>query len=487
MKIFKVIVALLCIGLLSLIYGYFIERKNIKIEYVNIRSEKFSENFSGVRIVHISDLHLKSLTAYEKDVAAEINDVHPDIIAITGDFFRHRNIFEGFNAVEKLPKSIDQVKNFLHLLHAPYGVFICRGNNDFGDDKEVSNIFLDAMHRDEVNILVNSSSLVTKDNERIHLLGIDFPGFSRWEANEFSNRSYEDGRCMESWFSFENSYSHFLLGPDREKWSDYTYTGSLRQSNPDEGGIGLIFYSQFDLGYDAFYRLRRLAGWSKFVLSPHAANRPLGETECQIDMLANQWYRFKIRCFSKEDGTHIQAKVWPKETEEPAQWQADAVDTTHQFQNGTVGLWSHGKGLHQFDDLCVFTANGDTLMVDDFEDRDTFGWVDFNFEAEAIPWIRQAIPDSEFTVLLAHTPDVIAWADSAKIDLQLSGHTHGGQIQLPLLGPLVTGTDLGRKYAQGLFSFDHTTLFVTRGIGTILLPIRLFCRPEIVVIDLTAK
>lgn len=487
MKIFKMIVAIFCLGVLALLYGYAVERKNIEINYVNISSRKFSENFSGLRIVFISDLHLKSLTEYERNVAAKINELLPDIILITGDFFKHHAIFEGDNVVEKLPECIAQINTFLHLLRAPHGVYICRGNNDFGDDKEVSTIFLKEMHRNQVNILVNTSAVVVKDGAKIHLLGIDFPGFSRWEANEFSNRLYEDGRCLESWFSFENSYSHFMIGRDRARWRDYTYTGSFRQSNPEDGGIGFTFYSQFDLGYDAFYRLRRLAGWTKFVLSPHGAHQQIGETECQIDMLANQWYRFKIRCFSETDGTRMQAKVWRAEAEEPVQWPVNAIDSTKQFCSGAVGLWSHGKGLHQFDDLCVIDSGGDTLMFDDFEDGDTFGWVDFNFEAEAVPWIRRAIPDSEFTILLAHTPDAVAWADSAKIDLQLSGHTHGGQINLPLLGPLVTGTNLGRKYAHGLYKFDHTTLYITRGIGTILLPIRLFCRPEIVVFDVTAQ
>jgi predicted MPP superfamily phosphohydrolase len=75
-------------------------------------------------------------------------------------------------------------------------------------------------------------------------------------------------------------------------------------------------------------------------------------------------------------------------------------------------------------------------------------------------------------------------AEDLGIDLVLAGHTHGGQVRLPLVGALYSQTALGRKYAAGLFSFGKTTLYVNRGIGNALLPFRFLCRPEITVIHL---
>ena len=484
MKFLRFIFFLSALGFLCLLYAHYIERKNIKIERIVIKSAKLPDNFAGLRIVHLSDLHMSAFTSYEDKVAHKVNALQPDIIAITGDVFKHRKVFEGPNVVNQLPDNIEQVLAFISKLQAPHGIFLCRGNNDFSDDKEVSDIYPERISKENVTMLMNSTALVIKDGLRIHLLGVDFPGFSQWEANEFSNQECESGRCIGSGYSSKNSYAHaFILGR-RETWRDYTYSGRFRQSDPDEGGIGVTFYSQLDRGFDRFYRLRRLAGWSEFVLSPHGAAPHSGTRRFGLEIQPEHWYRFKVHCFSSERGTRIQARVWAEGTDEPVTWQADAVDTTFQFQNGSVGLWSHGDGLHQFDDICVVDAVGDTLFFDDFEDGDTFGWLNFNFEGKAIPRLKGTIPDSEFSILLAHSPDVVTWADTARIDLQLSGHTHGGQVQLPFWGAILNSTKLGRRYAEGLFKFDWTTLYVNRGIGTVLLPIRFFCRPEIAVIDL---
>jgi predicted MPP superfamily phosphohydrolase len=70
------------------------------------------------------------------------------------------------------------------------------------------------------------------------------------------------------------------------------------------------------------------------------------------------------------------------------------------------------------------------------------------------------------------------------VGLVLSGHTHGGQVNLPILGAPVVPSIYGQKYQQGLVQGPLTQVFVTRGIGTITPPIRLFCRPEIVLVTL---
>jgi predicted MPP superfamily phosphohydrolase len=97
-----------------------------------------------------------------------------------------------------------------------------------------------------------------------------------------------------------------------------------------------------------------------------------------------------------------------------------------------------------------------------------------------------AYPDAP-VILLAHEPD---YADTVRlhprfplIDLMLSGHSHGGQVRLPFVGPLAL-PPLGRKYIEGWFRFDTMQLYVNRGIGTVSLPFRLNCPPEITEITL---
>lgn len=73
--------------------------------------------------------------------------------------------------------------------------------------------------------------------------------------------------------------------------------------------------------------------------------------------------------------------------------------------------------------------------------------------------------DSRFTVLLYHSPDLAPEAASLGIDLQLSGHTHGGQVRLPFLGALYPSSLYGKKLEVGRRRIGAMTLYVTRGLG----------------------
>ncbi len=80
-------------------------------------------------------------------------------------------------------------------------------------------------------------------------------------------------------------------------------------------------------------------------------------------------------------------------------------------------------------------------------------------------------------IVLSHSPDQLDWARAQDADLLLAGHTHGGQIRLPLIGPILAPSRVGVKYASGVFYAAPTIMHVTRGISG-QLPIRLNCPPE---------
>ena len=81
-------------------------------------------------------------------------------------------------------------------------------------------------------------------------------------------------------------------------------------------------------------------------------------------------------------------------------------------------------------------------------------------------------------ILLSHSPDQFVWANSYDFDLLLAGHTHGGQIRFPLIGPVVVPSWYGTKFASGVFYQEPTLMHVSRGIaGTT--PLRINCRPEL--------
>jgi predicted MPP superfamily phosphohydrolase len=92
------------------------------------------------------------------------------------------------------------------------------------------------------------------------------------------------------------------------------------------------------------------------------------------------------------------------------------------------------------------------------------------------------VPREAAKIVLAHNPDFIEEfaARSQPIDLMIAGHTHGGQIRLPLLGAPQISSEYGQRYAIGMNRKGTMQVYTTRGIGTILLPTRVDCPPEIV-------
>jgi predicted MPP superfamily phosphohydrolase len=110
----------------------------------------------------------------------------------------------------------------------------------------------------------------------------------------------------------------------------------------------------------------------------------------------------------------------------------------------------------------------------------------------------KGIPDDAFKLLMMHSPDPIAQAVTYGIDVVLSGHTHGGQIVLPFIGPLFTNSILGLSMSSGLFSgaslfrfigfrAGRTQLYVTRGIGVSNFAMRFNCPPELTTITLRRR
>lgn len=104
------------------------------------------------------------------------------------------------------------------------------------------------------------------------------------------------------------------------------------------------------------------------------------------------------------------------------------------------------------------------------------------------PDIKQTVrgtAGSDYQIILMHEPDGADRLQGTGVNLILSGHTHGGQIRLPLL-PTVT-TDLGKKYIRGFYTVDpenSTELYVNKGIGCTQIPARLGAVPEIAVFDI---
>lgn len=94
------------------------------------------------------------------------------------------------------------------------------------------------------------------------------------------------------------------------------------------------------------------------------------------------------------------------------------------------------------------------------------------------------IPDGSAVLALWHEPDYAAQAAAAGAFAQLSGHTHGGQIRLPGIGPLVLPPG-GKLYPAGMYVVNGLHLYTSRGMGVYRPPVRLLCPPEVTIVTLT--
>ncbi|ANE46266.1 phosphoesterase [Paenibacillus swuensis] len=103
------------------------------------------------------------------------------------------------------------------------------------------------------------------------------------------------------------------------------------------------------------------------------------------------------------------------------------------------------------------------------------------------PNLKEALSGKSdiFTLLLSHVPDFADMAAQYPVDLQLSGHSHGGQVRIPFYGHVFT-PEFARKYPDGLYQIREGKfqLYTNRGIGVSTIPIRFWCRPELTVFTL---
>lgn len=96
-----------------------------------------------------------------------------------------------------------------------------------------------------------------------------------------------------------------------------------------------------------------------------------------------------------------------------------------------------------------------------------------------------ALPE-ECKILLAHNPDTADTTFHTKIDLIISGHTHGGQVKFPILGTPILPVK-NKKYSSGLIRTKNASLYISRGIGWAIIPVRFNCFPEISVLKLVSE
>ncbi|MBB6454851.1 hypothetical protein HNQ94_003340 [Salirhabdus euzebyi] len=124
--------------------------------------------------------------------------------------------------------------------------------------------------------------------------------------------------------------------------------------------------------------------------------------------------------------------------------------------------------------------NESTQIVKDDTTFNLAGLDDVMLGRPSLDQTLSNVDTDKFTVLMCHEPDFADLTKAFPVDVQFSGHSHGGQIQIPFIGYVVT-PPFAEKYVEGNYTIGNNPLqlFVTRGIGTTRLPYRFLCKPEI--------
>jgi len=147
--------------------------------------------------------------------------------------------------------------------------------------------------------------------------------------------------------------------------------------------------------------------------------------------------------------------------------------------------WLHtGSAMRRaLDDAGVVVLEDESRRV--AEDLWVTGLADATMREPHVLAAFAGVPEGPAVLCLAHDPDLFPRVP-ARASLTLAGHTHGGQVNLPLVRRWVIPSQHGERYASGHVVEGGRHLFVSRGIGTSTLPVRLFAPPEIVILRLRA-
>jgi len=196
-------------------------------------------------------------------------------------------------------------------------------------------------------------------------------------------------------------------------------------------------------------------------------------------------------------GDFVTSELAPRNFAIGAAWQCANILSELECRPLYAALGNHDVVIGSKEVTAALTANGITVLNNAYMPIERYGgriWLaGLDDPVMGHPDPELAIPASirnvpnEPIMLMCHAPDyaddLLAHPAGKAIGLMLSGHTHGGQIRLPLLGALEL-PPLGKKYVEGWFRLKCLQLYVNRGIGTVGLPFRLDCPPEITLITL---
>jgi len=424
-----------------------------------------------VRILLFSDVDFPRAAA-GRALIRRVAAAEPiDIVAIAGDYLDR-------GAVLRDPRMLREAAREIAALPARCGRFLAPGEAE----SDAVESLRSGWTPDLVVVGTNERTLLDTPGGRIDLFVADVradPAPWGVEASEGRPALVARGRTVTSPVTY--------AADEAASWGDVEITFAFRLDER-AGYLDARFGWQPGAGPDddTGWRILRHEYHRTFRLRPRGSGQHSlqGRTESGYAPLPGLWHRARITLRDDGSVTRIRARFWPEGGIEPAVWLIDAADGgPDRRHRGTIGFAAR-YGARAIADLRVTDPSGRTLLAEPFDDGERFRsrWTQ---RSRLAAWLREA--GAHPRVVLAHNPDIVLdIADLALTPpaLVLAGHTHGGQVRVPLWGPLYTGTALPRSYASGSSVYRGIPLFVTVGVGTSVVPARFLVRPEVVIVTL---
>jgi uncharacterized protein len=199
-------------------------------------------------------------------------------------------------------------------------------------------------------------------------------------------------------------------------------------------------------------------------------------------------------------GDYVTSGQWADSVAHEAAWECAGILKGLKCKSVHAVLGNHDVTVGSAIVESAFRTNGINILRNSFlpieRGSGRFWLAGLDDPVVGHPDLNATIPNmirnrrDEPLVLLCHAPDYATHIQSQEagqaVDLMLSGHTHGGQIRLPFIGALVL-PPMGKRFVQGWFQLGRMGLYVNRGIGTIGVPFRLDCPPELTLFTLRAN
>lgn len=160
-----------------------------------------------------------------------------------------------------------------------------------------------------------------------------------------------------------------------------------------------------------------------------------------------------------------------------------AVMGNHEFG------WGETEAMRAFERSGIRMLRNETVFLTRGSDRLPLIGIDnmFNQTWTAVQKNVEVIGVDPNAVVLEHTPDFAPVLPPNFAGTLLSGHTHGGQIILPVLRQTMTASRFGLRYVSGLYPVGRGVMYVTRGVGAVLVPMRIGCPPEVTLLEFSSS